>query len=157
MHIAALGSIGLVLLSGSFPVRGQRPVASGSSRLQALAILELKQQLATLLSQEQTLKTRIAAVTRQRDYFRSLANRPYTLCPNHRPYPQCTHPELKARYDSDKRINLARAEKAQTTLAELNKLLATLDGKIQLVQNQIGALGGANGTTNLGTKDSGKR
>jgi hypothetical protein len=105
-----------------------------------MAVAGLQKLLNLQLAEAQALQAQIAKVQQVRDRNQALADQPYTLCPNHRTYEECTHPELKAKYIAAKDSTLAKVRAADAALKRLRAQLATVEAQIKALQAQIAAL-----------------
>jgi hypothetical protein len=123
------------------PASAQRTAPTRDDRgPKAVALVELNNLRVERVQERLALRALIARQTALRDRFRSLANRPYTACPHHRTFEDCTHTELKEKYLRDKQAYQAQAAKAEAALADLQKKLGAVESDLATLQTRIDAL-----------------
>jgi len=140
-NVLLLALLCLLLLCFPLGAPAQRagPVASDVD-VKVLTLFQLKQALNLVLAEMQLLKRRLVTQAPLGDRYRVLANRPYTYCPNHRSYEECTHDALKAKYDREKGVYLKSAVSADAGASELRTKYQALEGRLQALEAQIASL-----------------
>ena len=138
---ARVALVGLLLPSLAPLLFGQRPAGGdGSSRMKMLALAELQALWQQKLLAKQTLQAQIARQRGIRDHYQALADQPYTWCPHKCSYPNCTHTELKARYDWLKQWNLAKVRQVEALLRVLQATLQQVEAELEVLKRRIATL-----------------